>query len=94
VLVTNYLGYAGWNPQGTEISLTSNTLMGKLDGKTVVFHVQHRKRPPIPPGGLGTPDSFKTAEILDHNITVGPSTSVYAFLATSVHRNLYKMDTQ
>jgi eukaryotic-like serine/threonine-protein kinase len=94
VLVTNYLGFAGWNRQGTEFFLTSNTLMGKLDGKTVVFHVQQGKLPPIPHGGLGTPDSLKNAEILDHNVTVGPSTSVYAFLATSVHRNLYKIDTQ
>jgi WD40 repeat protein len=94
VLVTNYWGFAGWNRQGTEFFLTSNTLMGKLDGKTVVFHVQHGKLPPIPHGGLGTPASLKNAEILDHKVTVGPSTSVYAFLATSVHRNLYKIDTQ
>jgi hypothetical protein len=32
------MGYAGWNRQGTESFLTSNTLMGKLDGKTAVFH--------------------------------------------------------
>ncbi len=32
--------------------------------------------------------------LTDHKVTVGPSTSVYAFLATSVHRNLYKIDTQ
>jgi hypothetical protein len=94
VLVTNYLGFAGWNRQGTEFFLTSNTRMGKLDGKTVVFHVQHGKLPPIPPGGLGAPDSLKNAEILDHKVTVGPSTSVYAFLATSVHRNLYRINTQ
>jgi DNA-binding winged helix-turn-helix (wHTH) protein/Tol biopolymer transport system component len=94
VLVTNYLGYAGWNRQGTEFFLTSNTLMGKLDGKTAVFHVQHGKLPPIPPGGLGTPDSLKNAEILDHDVTVGPSASVYAFREISVHRNLYKIDTQ
>jgi DNA-binding winged helix-turn-helix (wHTH) protein/Tol biopolymer transport system component len=93
VLVTNYLGFAGWNRQGTEFFLTSNTLMGKLDGKTVVFHVQQGKLPPIPHGGLGTPDSLKSAEILDHNVTVGPSTSVYAFREISVHRNLYKIDT-
>jgi DNA-binding winged helix-turn-helix (wHTH) protein/Tol biopolymer transport system component len=92
-LVTNYLGYAGWNRQGTEFFLTSNTLMGKLDGKTAVFHVQDGKLPPIPPGGLGTPDSLKNAEILDHNVTVGPSASVYAFRELSVHRNLYKIDT-
>src|SRR5258707_2306621 len=94
VLVTNYLGYAGWNRQGTEFFLTSNTLMGKLDGKTAVFHVQDGKLPPIPPGGLGTPDSLKNAEILDHDVTVGPSASVYAFRELSVHRNLYKIDTQ
>lgn len=94
MLVTYYLGYAGWNRQGTEFFLTSNTLMGKLDGKTVVLHVQDGKLPPIPPGGLGTPDSLKNAEILDHKVTVGPSTSVYAFLETSVHRNLYKIDTR
>jgi hypothetical protein len=94
VLVTNYLGFAGWNRQGTEFFLTSNTRMGKLDGKTVVFHVQHGKLPPIPPGGLGAPDSLKNAEILDHKVTVGPSSSVYAFLATSVHRNLYRINTQ
>jgi hypothetical protein len=92
VLVTNYLGYAGWNQQGTEFFLTSNTLMGKLDGKTVVFHVQNGRLPPIPSGGLGTPDSLKNAEILDHQVTVGPSTSVYAFSEISVHRNLYKID--
>ncbi len=94
VLVTNYLGYAGWNRQGTEFFLTSNTLMGKLDGKTVVFHVQHGKLPPIPPGGLGTPDSLKNAEILDHDVIVGPSASVYAFREISVHRNLYKIDAR
>jgi hypothetical protein len=68
--------------------------MGKLDGKTVVFHVRHGKLPPIPPGGLGTPDSLKNAEILDHVAVVGPSASVYAFREISVHRNLYKIDTQ
>jgi hypothetical protein len=66
--------------------------MGKLDGKTVVFHVQNGRLPPIPSGGLGTPDSLKNAEILDHQVTVGPSTSVYAFSEISVHRNLYKID--
>jgi hypothetical protein len=67
--------------------------MGKLDGKTAVFHVQNGKLPPIPPGDLGTPDSLKNAEILDHDVTVGPSASVYAFREISVHRNLYKIDT-
>jgi len=94
VLVTNYLGYAGWNRQGTEFFLTSNTLMGKLDGKTVVFHVQHGKLPPTPSGGLGTPDSLKNAEILDHDVIIGPSASVYAFREISVRRNLYKIATQ
>jgi hypothetical protein len=42
---------------------------------------------------FGNTRFFKNAEILDHDVTVGSSASVYAFRELSVHRNLYKIDT-
>jgi Tol biopolymer transport system component len=71
--------------------------MGSRGGRarTLVFPLPHgRDLPPLPPSGINSTEDvgrMPGVKVIDAVISPGPTTSVYAFTRTSVHRNLYSI---
>jgi hypothetical protein len=71
--------------------------MGSRGGRarTLVFPLPHgRDLPSLPPSGINSAEDagrLSGVKVIDAVFSPGPTTSVYAFTRTSVHRNLYSI---
>ena len=87
---------ASWDRAG-KVFYLALIEMGNRGGRarTLVFPLPHgRDLPPLPPSGINSLEDagrLPGVKVIDAVISPGPTTSVYAFTRTSVHRNLYSI---
>ena len=87
---------ARWDRAGKFFYLAPIEMGGRGGrARTLVFPLPHgRDLPPLPPSGINSAEDagrLSGVKVIDAVISPGPTTSVYVFTRTSVHRNLYSI---
>jgi hypothetical protein len=89
--------YGRWTPDGGYLVLDWWGAAG-MDSSRKTFAIPLRNGkmlPPLPPNGIKSRselDSIPGLRVIDHPSAVpGPDLATYAFMRTSVHRNLYRI---
>jgi eukaryotic-like serine/threonine-protein kinase len=89
-------GFAGWSPNGRYFYVEMVPASRDNPGRTAAIPVPPGKTlPPLPPDAVHNPAAWANipgVKIVEHaSIAPGPDPSIYAYVKSSVHANLYRI---